>query len=211
MDAVKKTLGWLVALGLVYLSFVHGLLAVEPTLDAVRGGGTPGVFQIESLSRNAKTGACGWEGTFTSRTGEVRRGVSYVGDEYCGDVEGELHSARDTGARDEVFGGEKTGISNLVFVVLFSLPALFALLILALWGWIGVSWVVLRARGRKSPGGVVPVRGRSIRELRDDPRLTSAQREMLRPRPRTAEPSPRWAPEPLSALPEERRREDAGR
>jgi len=202
--ATKSAFGVLFSLVLVYLSVAYALPDVKPTLDAVRGKGDPGVFRVESQRRDAETGACGWEGTFTSRDGRVRHGVSYTGETSCGSVEGERFPARDTGARDAVFGGEKTSAGELISPVVFSLPVLLALLVplamlaLSLLFLLTslVLWAVSRLRGSRGDREDIPIQGRSIRELQDDPRLTAAQQEMLRPRPRVAEPPPGWTPGP---------------
>lgn len=206
----KRFLGTVLALVILAFSFSEGLLSFVPTLEAVRGGGTPGVFRLESETRNTgKYTSCTWRGTFVSTTGEVRRDVAYRGEATCGAEEGTRFPARDTGSRGEVFGGEKTPASFLVGVLIASVPAGLVLLVAVLWVLLAVCRVFERLTGRQlgSLWGKVPVRGRSLRELREDSRLTEAQRRLVRPRPQTAPPPAGWAPHTPAGLPQQPRQE----
>jgi hypothetical protein len=208
----KRFFGTLLAAVVLGFSCLYGLLSIGPTLEAVRGGGTPGVFLLEKETRG-KGDACNWRGTFFSATGEVRRDVGYRGGEEdrgaCSGQRGERFPARDTGAYDAVFGGEKTSASFLVGVLIASIPAGLVLLLLAVWALSAVSRVFQRLTGRQ-PGSIwgrVAVRGRSLRELQEDSRLTEAQWRLVRPRPQTAPPPPGWAPHVPAGLPQRPRQE----
>ncbi|MCD0453511.1 hypothetical protein LO762_30645 [Actinocorallia sp. API 0066] len=181
MRALKAIVAVAVMLAVAWFSTVHGVLELKPAWDATRGGGTPGTFQVESVNRNAKTGACGWTGTFTPVSGAPRSGVDYEGDgEHCAPADGEQRPARDTGSRTTVYGGATTGLGTLVGVTIVSVPALLVLLV----------------------GGVIGVLGLlSLRPSRRSSRptgdaLTPGQRALLNPRPRTAPPPPGWTSGP---------------